>query len=187
MSLRSVVLALALVPSLSAQQPAVDSLIRAEMARKLIPGMALAVIRDGAVVKAAGYGLASVELGVPATPATLFQIASATKNVTGVAVMQLVGAGQIRLDDPIGAHLTGLPERWRPVTIRQLASHTSGLPDVVLDSETGAFMPGPLDSVLMRLAAMPVEPAGTKWSYNQTNYLLLGMLIEKHTGLSFPA
>ena len=173
----------------AAAQPAldrtVDSLMRAEMARRLIPGVSLVVVRDGRVVKKSAYGLASVELDVPATTSTLFQIASTTKNVTGVAVMQLVEAGKFTLDDRVTDLLPRLPQTWRPVTVRQLLGHTSGLPDMILDPQTGVWLPGSRDSVIAQLATMPLEPPGKKWAYNQTNYMLLGMLIERFGGLPY--
>jgi CubicO group peptidase (beta-lactamase class C family) len=164
---------------------AVDSLMRAEMSRRLIPAAAVVVLKDGGIVQESVYGLASVELGVPATARTLFQVASATKNVTGVAVMRLVEAGKFGLDDRVTSLLPGLPPAWEPVTVRQLLSHTSGLPDVIVDPEKGLWLPGSRDSMLKQLAARPVKPAGAEWEYNQTNYLLLGMLVEKFTGLAF--
>ncbi|HEX4933658.1 MAG TPA: serine hydrolase domain-containing protein [Gemmatimonadaceae bacterium] len=163
----------------------VDSLMRAEMAKRVIPGAAVVVVQRGRVVKKSAYGLASVELAVPATTRSLFQIASATKNVTGLATMQLVEAGKFALDDKVTDLLPGLPETWRPVTVRQLLSHTSGLPDVILNLQTGEWIPGSRDSVLKVLATMPHKPAGSAWSYNQTNYLLLGMLIETFGGLPY--
>ena len=173
----------------AAAQPAidraVDSLMRAEMARRLIPGASLVVVRDGRVVKKDAYGLASIELDVPATTSTLFQIASTTKNVTGVAVMQLVEAGKFTLGDRVTELLPGLPRAWQPVTVRQLLGHTSGLPDMILDPQTGVWLPGSRDSVIAQLANMPVKAPGAAWSYNQTNYMLLGMLIDRFGGLPY--
>ena len=163
----------------------VDSMIRAEMSSRAIPGLAVVVVKDGKVIKKTTYGLASIELESAATNATLFQIASATKNVTGVAIMQLVEQGKFRLDDRIADLLPGLPETWRPVTVRHLLSHTSGIPDMILDPNTGVWIPGSPDSVIAQLAKMPIKPAGSEWSYNQTNYMLLGMLIEKVSGLPY--
>lgn len=158
----------------------VDSLMTSEMARRLIPGAAVVVVRNGVVVRSSTYGLASLELGVPVTSRTLFQVASVTKNMTGVAIMQLVDSGAFALDDRVTTRLDGLPAAWGPVTIRQLLSHTSGLPDMIVDPEKGTWLPGSRDSVLAQLARMPVTPAGTAWAYNQTNYMLLGMLIDKY-------
>lgn len=187
--LLAAVLLAAPAPAAAAAQPAldakVDSLVRAEMAKRLIPGAAVAVVKDGRIVKQATYGLANVELNVPATGATLFQIASATKSVTAVAIMRLAEAGKFKLDDRVVDRLPGLPVTWGEVTIRQLLGHLSGLPDVILDAETGVWLPGSIDSVLKQLAAMPLKPAGAAWSYNQTNYMLLGMLIERYGGMPY--
>lgn len=176
--------------SLAAQPPRtaaerVDSLMRAEMARRLIPGAAVVVVRNGAVVQRATYGMASIELDVPVTPRTLFQVASVTKNMTGVAIMQLVEQGAFALDDRVAARLDGLPAAWHAVTVRQLLNHTSGLPDMIVDPEKGTWLPGSRDSVLAQLARMPVVPPGTAWAYNQTNYMLLGMLIDRYAGRPF--
>jgi len=176
---------LAAAPSLASTDARIDSLVNAVMAKRLIPGAAVVVVRDGEVVKKTAYGLASVELQAPATSRTLFQIASVTKNMTAVAVMQLVEAGRFGLDDRICDLLPGLPAAWRPVTVRNLLGHTSGLPDVILDPEKGVWLPGSRDSMLHQLASMPAKPAGTEWAYNQTNYMLLGMLVEKASGMPF--
>lgn len=160
----------------------VDSIMRAEMARRLIPGAAVVVVRNGAVVQSSAYGLASLELDVPVTSRTLFQVASITKNMTGVAIMQLIDSGAFALDDRVTTLIGGLPPAWAAVTVRQLLSHTSGLPDMILDPEKGTWLPGSRDSVIAQLARMPVKPAGAEWAYNQTNYMLLGMLIDKFAG-----
>jgi len=179
---------IALAAPLRAQPSAdlrVDSIMRAVMSARLIPGAAVVVVKDGRVIKETAYGLASIELNVPATTRTLFQIASATKNVTGLAIMQLVQGGKFGLDDRVTTRLDGLPSSWAPVTVRQILSHTSGLPDMILDPEKGVWLPGSRDSVLAQLSRMPVKPAGSEWAYNQTNYMLLGMLIDKFGGMEF--
>lgn len=183
----AVVLALSAPPGL-AQSPLdarIDSIVTSVMARRLIPGAAVVVVKDGRVVKKSVYGRASIELDVPATTSTLFQIASTTKNVTGVAVMQLVEAGKFRLDDHVSDLLPKLPASWKPVTVRQLLSHTSGLPDMIVDPNKGIWLPGGPDSVIAQIAGQPVKPAGSEWAYNQTNYMLLGMLIERYGGLPY--
>src|SRR5262249_35933395 len=88
-------------------------------------------------------------------------------------------------DDRLRQHLPSIPAAWDPVTIRQALSHTSGLPDLVVDEMTGDLLKGTWDSVLAQLATKPVEPPGGKWSYNQTNYALLGKLVEKYGGVPF--
>jgi CubicO group peptidase (beta-lactamase class C family) len=170
-----------------AQSAEVDQYIKAEMEKQHIPGLSLVVARDGKIVKQSSYGLASIEFSAPATNATLYQIASATKSFTATAVMMLVEEGKFRTTDSITRLLPGLPEKWNAVTVRQLLSHTSGLPDLL--ARPGY---GPLRWVTRKeaLDSLPLQPlAGTpggQWIYNQTNYLLLQDLVEKYCGESLP-
>jgi len=154
------------------------------MTKRRIPGLALAVIRRGRIEKITSYGYANAEFSVPVTSSTLFQVASITKEFTSVGVMELVEAGELKLDDRIGAYLDNLPVKWRDVTIRQLLNHTSGLPDIINKaSESLAETP---DEALQLLRDKPLDFAtGSQWAYNQTNYMLLQLLIEKVSGLSF--
>jgi CubicO group peptidase (beta-lactamase class C family) len=97
-----------------------------------------------------------------------------------------VEAGKLRLDDPIGAHLADLPAAWRPATIRQLQSHTTGLPDVVENPMSGKMLARTAPDALRLLADRPLMFApGASWSYNQTNYMLLALLLEKLSGKPF--
>lgn len=169
------------------QGAAVDRYLQAEMARRGIPGLQVAVVRHGRIEKLASYGKANLELEVPVTDDLLFQINSTTKSFTSVGVLMLAEAGQLALDDPIGKHLEGLPASWRDVTIRQLLSHTSGLPDIVDNPMSGTMLARNVPDALRLLGPKPMMfPRGTSWSYNQTNYMLLGMLIEAKTGMPWP-
>ena len=161
----------------------VDNFIRAEMAKRRIPGLALAIVRDGKVVKQETYGLASVELNVPVRPDTVFMLASLTKAFTGAAVLALVDDGKIALDDPIAKHVPRLPASWGPVTVRQCLAHTSGLPDVINDEEKIEYFTW--ESALSALASRPAQPPGARSLYNQTAYVLLGMLIRQVSGSAF--
>src|SRR5215212_4025557 len=87
---------------------AVDDYVTSQMQKRHIPGLSLAVIKDGKVVKMRGYGLASVELGAPATEDSVYQIASMTKSFTATAIMMLAEEGKLGLDDKIAQHLSGL-------------------------------------------------------------------------------
>jgi CubicO group peptidase (beta-lactamase class C family) len=170
----------------SADEDLVDIYIRAEMQKRPIPGVAVAVIRDGRVRKLAAYGTSSLEFRTAVTPETLFNVASVSKTFTGVAIMRLVEDRALTLDDPIGRHLTELPTSWRIVTVRQLLNHTSGLPVIDADSYSTRALAQTVPSALRLLGSRPMESTpGTKWSYNGTNYMLLGMLIETLSGRSF--
>src|SRR3954467_6583369 len=123
-----VVLILLLCPA-AARADAIDDYAAAQLAKHHVPGMAVAVVKDGKPVKVKGYGLADVEHNVPVTDDTVFQLASVTKQFTAAAVMQLVEDGRVSLDDAVSKHVDALPEAWQKVTIRQLLNHTSGIPN----------------------------------------------------------
>ena len=189
--LRSLVLAVILVLSfgVAARADEVDDYLKTEMAELHIPGLSLAVVRDGRIVKAQTYGLANVELNVPATADTEFSIASMTKSVTASAVMLLVQDGKINLDDPISKYFDGLPESWQPITVRHLLTHTSGIKDHFHDYP---FFPiAKLDRKLEYTdeeylkalidSGLNFKP-GAQWAYSSTGFTLLGMIIKKVTG-----
>src|SRR5215831_8981250 len=97
------------------------------MQKRHIPGLSLAIVKDGKVIKMRGYGLASVEHNVPATEDTIYGLGSVTKSFTATAIMLLVEEGKVRLDDKISQYLDGLPASWSEITVRRLLSHTAGL------------------------------------------------------------
>jgi CubicO group peptidase (beta-lactamase class C family) len=105
----------------------VDSLF-ASYARRDSPGCALAVIRNGATVYTHGYGMASLELGVPITPRTVFDIGSTAKQFAATSILLLEQQGKLSLDDDVRRFVPALPEYGAKVTLRNLLQHTSGLP-----------------------------------------------------------
>jgi len=164
----------------------VDQLVSEEMAARKIPGVSIAVLKKGHIVKKASYGLASVELGVPVTNSTLFHLASTTKEFTGVAIMALVEHGRLALDLPLRTYLPELPASWAPVNIGNCLSHTSGLPDSVAADQVNIIpLAGDRKSLLKMLASMPVAEPGTKAAYNQTEFMLLGDIIARVSGQSY--
>ena len=169
-----------------ARADGVDDYVRAEMRKRHLPAVAVVVIREGRVVKEKAYGLANVELNVPASEETLFQIASTTKAFTATAIMSLIEEGKFSLDERVRRILPGLPLAWSGVTVRHLLTHTSGLPDVVLSEDSDEVIAQTRPEALRKLARMPLRGRpGAKWAYNQTGYMLLGMIIEKVSGLGF--
>ena len=116
-----------LLLTISARADEVDEFVRAQIAERHIPGAAVAVIKNGRVVKAEGYGLASVEFNVPATKETVFEIGSVSKQMTAAAIMLLVEEGKINLDEKISKYLPNTPDAWKNVTVRNLLTHTSGI------------------------------------------------------------
>src|SRR6266446_1595229 len=166
----------------------VDDYLKSELASKRIPGMSVCVVRDGKVIFTKGYGFANIELSVPATQETLYEVASLTKPFTATAIMILVEEGKVSLEDPLSKYFPGAPETWRTITIRHLLSHTSGLSDFfsipALRSESGfawerEYKPEQLLPVILH-ASLQTQP-GEKWSYSNLGYYLLGFIIEKVT------
>jgi D-alanyl-D-alanine carboxypeptidase len=168
-----------------ARADATDDYVHRQMEKKRIPGLSIAVIRDGHVLKEAAYGKASLELNVPATLDTSYPLASMTKIFTGTAVMQLVQEGRISLDEPVTQILTQLPAQWSAITVRHCLSHTSGLPDVLTDDVNATIVNGDRDAALADAAKQALKPVGAASVYNQTGYVLLGMIIEKISGMSY--
>jgi CubicO group peptidase (beta-lactamase class C family) len=168
----------------------VDDYVLAEMKRENMPGLALGVYRGGQIVKAQGCGLANVELSVPVKPETIFQSGSVGKQFTATGVMMLVEEGKVNLDDSITKYLSGSPPcAWKPIKVKNLLSHTSGLAEYVTDARTKPGAPFYLrldhteDELFKMIAELPIEnPPGEKWAYRNTNYVLLGILIHKVTG-----
>jgi len=176
---------------LSAQQtnPSVDEIINREMKERKIPGLQLAVVQNGKIVLSNSYGIANLQNNIPVRNATIFPINSNTKIFTGVAVMQLVEQGKIKLNDPINIYLDDLPADWQKITIDQLLTHISGLPEILqlLDPMTGNIGLLKTEAAIWeKLKTLPLEfKTGEQFSYNQTNYYLLGKIIEKLTKKPF--
>jgi D-alanyl-D-alanine carboxypeptidase len=101
------------------------------MARQRIPGLSLAVLKEGKVIKTAAYGYANIELQAPATVETLYGLGSISKTFTAAAIMLLVENGQLGLDDKISKQLASLPPEWAEITVRHLLTHTSGIKEEV--------------------------------------------------------
>ncbi len=169
-----------------ARADAVDDYIKGELRKRHIPGLSLAIWRDGQVVKSAAYGLANIELNVAAVPQTVFQIQSITKTFTSAAILLLAEEGKLSLDDAVGKHLDGVPEAWKDITLRHLLTHTSGIKDFINEPTASLRLDVTEEDVLKATAPRPLNFApGEKWGYSNTNYHLLAMIIRKHTGKSY--
>ena len=159
----------------------VDDYIRREMQSQQIPGLALAVIKDGQMVIAKGYGLANVEHQVPVKPETIFQSGSTGKQFTATAVMMLVEEGKLNLEDKITKYFPDGPEAWRNITVRHLLTHTSGMTDYPTDFDLRRDYTE--DELYQRIKAIPLAfQPGDKWSYSNLAYVMLGILIHKVSG-----
>ena len=162
---------------------AVDDYINSEITRQHIPGLALAIMQHGQLIRAQGYGFANLEHHVPVHPDTVFETGSVGMQFTAAAVMLLVEDGKLQLDDPVRKYLPAAPRNWAPITIRHLLNHTSGLPT----TPNGEFRRDYSDDELLEIIYKQELnfPAGSHWSFSYTGYLTLGMLIKKATGESY--
>jgi CubicO group peptidase (beta-lactamase class C family) len=161
---------------------AVERYLQAELARQRIPGLSVAVLRGDSLVLARGYGWADVEHRVPASDSTVYQSGSVGKQFTAAAIVLLAEEGRLGLDDPVRRHLPDGPAAWDAITLRHLLTHTSGLPDYA-DSTLDYRRDYTEDDLLRLAVTLPVEfPPGTRWSYSNTGYVLLGAVIRRVTG-----
>lgn len=169
------------IESGEARTIAIDRFVRAEIERQKIPGVAVGIV-DRGVVTARGYGLANVEHGVPVTDETIFQSGSLGKMFTSTAVMLLVEDGKIALTDPLTKYFPAAPPSWKKITVHNLLTHTSGIPDYTTD--TFDYRKDYTEDQLAQFAfAMPLEfPAGSRWNYSNTGYALLGFIVRKASG-----
>ena len=174
-----------LSPEVFAQADSIDAFVKNQMEKRKIPGLQLAIVRNGKIIKTGNYGLANVQDSIPVDNNTVFTINSITKAFTGIAILQLMETGKLNLSSPVSTYLSGLPETWKGVTIQQLLSHTSGIPDIV-DEEESVLIAASAEEAWKIVRELPVDfKPGEKFSYNQTNYLLLGQVIDKLSGMPF--
>lgn len=168
----------------SQKEDNVDNFIIKKINEKKIVGLQLAIVKNGKIVKTGNYGFANLQDSIPVDKNTIFTINSITKAFTGVAIMQLVEDGKINLNLPISTYLDSLPDAWSNITLRQLASHVSGIPDI-MDADANLISEN-AEVSWQKVQALPNEyKAGEQFSYNQTNYLLLGKVIENVSGVPF--
>lgn len=183
-------LAFAQAPSYARERARIDSVVSAEVSGTPIAGVAIAVVKGRDTILMKGWGLADVENDVPVSPASVFRIGSVTKQFTSAAIMQLVEKGRLSLADTLGALLPNMPAAWRLVTLRQLLNHTSGVPsytDIGIRWQSRWREDMLPDSLLAFTAKDTMDFApGSKWRYDNTGYVLLGMILDKTTGTTYP-
>ena len=168
-----------------ARSDQVDDYVRHQMVTQHIPGLSLAVVKNGEVVKLQSYGLANIELNVPATSETVYKIGSLSKPFIATGIMLLVAEGKLSLSDSIVRFLDGAPASWAGITVRQVLSHTSGLV-----REAPGFDPlkAQPDADVIR-SAYNVAPAfspGERWQYSNLGYFVLAEIISKASGKAWP-
>ena len=164
-----------------------DTLAKSYVAQKHLVGLSVGVAQDGKIVFARGYGFASLADHAAVTPWTKFAVGSVTKQFTCAAALLLEESGRISMSDPVSKYFPNLTEA-REVTLLDLGNHVSGYRDYYpldfVDREME--QPTTADSVIAEYATRPLDfQPGTRWSYSNTNFLILGRVVEKVSGVSF--
>jgi N-acyl-D-amino-acid deacylase len=184
-----------------------DQTITDFMRKHAIPGGAVAVVRDGRLIYARGFGYADVENKTPVQPDALFRIASVSKSLTAAAIMKLVEEGKLKLDDrvaPFIAHLTPAPgatvdPRWEQITIRHLLNHTGGWDrskpnggfdpidrPAIAAAAVNAPAPASAETLIRYMKGMPLDfNPGEKFAYSNFGYIILGRVIERVSGMPY--
>jgi CubicO group peptidase (beta-lactamase class C family) len=178
-----------------ADSQAIDRLLSG-VSRAGEPGVAVLVLEDGKILFERGYGVRDLADRAPIDPETNFRLASVTKQFTAMAIMLLVHDGKLRYDDRLTDLFPRFPAYGRDVTIRNLLTHTSGLPDYDELMERQEKNGGPNWSPAHQiqddevLALLEREPAGrfapgTRWEYSNSGYVVLGLVVSKVSGMPY--
>ena len=159
----------------------VDRVVKAAMSTYKIPGVSLAVLRNGKIILLKSYGLANVEHQVPVKPETIFQSGSIGKQFTAAAIMILAQENKLSLDDKVSKYFPDAPASWKDITVWNLLTHTSGLGDYPPDIDLRRDYTEEQFFESFKKAPLEFAP-GTNWNYSNVGYVTLGILIRKVTG-----
>lgn len=161
---------------------AVDGYIHEVMTLYGIPGAAVAVVKEGKTIHQQYYGKAKLDQNIPVGESTLFKQHSLSKIFVATGIFQLIEQGRLSLEDEIGKHLEGLPDKWQTIKIKHLLTHSSGLPEIVVHIGMGTT------EEMVKPDVFKDEfqfSTGAQFGYNQTNFWLLNRIIEKVTQKKF--
>jgi CubicO group peptidase (beta-lactamase class C family) len=168
------------LPALTAAENDASLVARVKQALPDSPGACVLAIDNGQIIFKQGFGVADVQSKEPCTPATNFRMASVSKQFTATAVMLLVDRGKLSLNDTLDKFFPGFPKYGEKITIRHLLTHTSGLPEYETLVPKGTTLQ--LDDLdvlqLLMDAKAPLFPAGEKWEYSNSAFVLLGLIVE---------
>ena len=164
-----------------------DDYVLKEMKKRHLPGISIAVIRNGKILKVKGYGVQDEKTGKPADSRTLYEIGSVGKTFVAVGILMLVERGRLKLTDPISRYIAETPKTWKSITIRHLLSHTSGIKDYVTEiPRSEEKQEWSSADVYHRAASTPLNfKPGEKYGYSHTNYVVLGMILGNRGGKPF--
>lgn len=166
--------------------PCSAQVMRNELARIVQPYVdaqmfmgSVLVAKNGKIIFSKGYGMADLEWSVPNSPTTRFNIASMTKQFTAASILLLEDRGKLKTDDLVKKYLPDAPASWDKITIYNLLTHTSGIPD-----DAAKYEPGTPDKLVFNDKPLDFQP-GEKWAYTNLGYIVLGYLLEKITGQTY--
>src|ERR1700733_88048 len=166
-----------------------DQVVQSFASAKTFMGSVL-VARGGDVLFSKGYGFASLEWDIPNSPQTKFRLGSITQQFTAAAILLLEERGRLKVEDPVRKYLPDAPAAWEKITIFNLLTHTSGIPDLTGFPDYFQIQPLPItpERLVARFRDKPLEfTPGEHWHYSTSGYLLLGYLSEKISGESYEA
>ncbi len=167
----------------NAQKNLLDAKLDAALKLYGIVGQSIAILKNGQLVYKRSIGLDNIKQGTKVNNDTVYSIYSVTKLFVISLILDLVESNQINLDESIGHYLKNLPVTWKPITVRQLLSHTSGLPEYFSINRP---IPKTQELIIKQIAEKPFQfPIGSKSQYNQTGFLLIKMIIEQQTRQDF--
>ena len=149
---------------------------------------AILIARDGKPIVTKGYGMANIEHAVPNTPQTVFRLGSITKQFTAMAIVMLQEQGKLNVNDPMCKHLPECPAAWQPITVKNLLTHTAGLPNYTgfPNFVKTASLPVTNADMFALLKDRPLDFAvGEKYAYSNSGYFLLGTIIERASGKTY--
>ncbi len=153
------------------------------------PGATIIAMRKGQVIYRSAAGLADVATKTPLKPDDVLRIGSVSKQFTSVAILMLADEGKLSVSDEVSKYIPSFPAKVKPVTIEHLLTHTAGIPNFtdLPDYSYARQLPSTREQVLNRFKDLPLEfEPGSRYAYSNSGYFLLGMIIEKVSGKSYP-
>ncbi|MES1189627.1 MAG: serine hydrolase domain-containing protein [Steroidobacter sp.] len=160
----------------------IDEYLTAQMRWEHIPGLSIVVVQNGRILRAGGYGFSNLETGTHARADTVYKMGSLSKQFLAAGLLVLVQDGKVGLDDPVNKYLPDVPEAWKPITVRNLLTHTSGIA-----RDSPAFDPLKLqsdDEVVRAVYSQPLQfKPGSHFAYSNINYYCVAEIIQKASGM----
>ena len=163
----------------------VDDLVIQCMEENNVPGMVLSIVQAPYITRVVGYGIADIKTKRLVATRTVFNVGQLTNAFTAVAIMQLKETAKLQLDDLISSHLSNLPDNWHSITIRELLTHSSGIPDYTQNTAFNYAIHYEPHQIISLINNVLLFKPGTQMQMSATNHYLLGWIVEKSSGMSY--